>query len=145
MATDQSGPNRAEGVGDLSQLKRRAKQLLRSYRSGDPQAVETVGQHFDGADPERFRLAQAQLVLARSLGFPSWAKLRASLDVPGSRKRRPRTIPDRMRDKRYVYDVDIVDGDQAWALFEACSDGDAQAVRSLLDPRPVIITSIPPS
>ena len=38
-----------------------------------------------------------------------------------------------MRGERYIYDVDRVDGDQAWALFEACREDDAAAVRALLD------------
>ena len=32
----------------------------------------------------------------------------------------------------YVYDVDPVDGAQAWALFEACRDGDEATVRKLV-------------
>ena len=33
---------------------------------------------------------------------------------------------------RYVYDVDPVDGDEAWACFEACRDGDLDRVRELI-------------
>ena len=33
---------------------------------------------------------------------------------------------------RYVYDVDPVDGEEAWALFQACRDGDLDRVRELI-------------
>lgn len=46
--------------------------------------------------------------------------------------RRPRTRPAEMTG-RYVYDVDPVDGDEAWAFFEACRDGDLDRVRELID------------
>lgn len=34
---------------------------------------------------------------------------------------------------RYVYDVDPVDGEQAWGFFQACRDGDLDRVRELID------------
>ena len=35
--------------------------------------------------------------------------------------------------------MDAVDGEQAWALFEACRDGDAQAVRALIEADPNLL------
>lgn len=40
---------------------------------------------------------------------------------------------------RYVYDVDPVDGEQAWALFEACRDGDEARARALLAGDPNLV------
>ena len=136
MSTEHTDPLSVPApIRDLPQLKRRAKELLRSFRQGDPEAVRTVEAHFDGADQKRFRLAQAQLVLARSLGFPSWTRLRAAADAVSPRRgeRRQRTRPSWMHSRQYVYDVDAVDGDQAWALFEACRDGETETVRALLE------------
>ncbi len=139
MSTDQSGSlNGPEALRDLKQLKRRAKELVRAFKRGDPEAVQTVDRHFDGADPERFRLAQAQLVLARSMGVPSWARLRDAVDAASGSKRtrRPRTRPGAMVGKTYIHDIDPIDADRAWDLFEACRDGDAEKVRTLLDADP---------
>ena len=40
---------------------------------------------------------------------------------------------------RYVYDVDPVDGDDAWAFFEACRDGDLDRVRELIGHDPALV------
>ena len=40
---------------------------------------------------------------------------------------------------RYVYDVDAVDGEEAWAFFEACRDGDVGRVRELLERDPALV------
>ncbi len=129
--------SRREDLRDLPQLKRRAKELLEAFRAGKTEAVALVGEHFVGADPISFRLAQAQLVLARTLGFASWARLRQAAGVE-SPERRARIRPAEMHG-RYVHDVDPVDGDQAWSLFEACRDGDAERVRKLLDGDPTLV------
>ncbi|MGE5833683.1 MAG: ankyrin repeat domain-containing protein [Acidobacteriota bacterium] len=65
----------------LDHLRKQAKRLYRAVRAGDgdalaqlrefhPRAAETVA---------AFRLADAQLVIARAYGFPSWAKLKQHL------------------------------------------------------------------
>ena len=106
----------------LEQLRKRAKDLLRAYRAGDPEARARVAAHHpraedhqrvgdrgagdrapggeaEGSDrtgdraagnpaaaPERdpsgadLKLSDAQLVIAREHGFPSWPKLRAYTD-----------------------------------------------------------------
>ncbi len=57
---------------NLEQLRKQAKELLRDARSGDPAALERLGDL-------PVRLASAQLVLAREHGYPSWPKLRSAL------------------------------------------------------------------
>jgi hypothetical protein len=61
---------------DLDQLRHQAKDLLRAFRSGDPEAAAEFARHHPGA-PERnaAKLADAQLVLARSYQAPSWPRL----------------------------------------------------------------------
>jgi hypothetical protein len=61
---------------DLNQLKRQAKELLRAVRRGDPEALSEFAEHH----PEKIipvdpKLADAQLVLARSYQAPSWPRL----------------------------------------------------------------------
>jgi hypothetical protein len=61
---------------DLDQLKRQAKELLRSIRRDDPAAVALLRQHHpEPIAPADAKLADAQLVLARSYDAPSWPRL----------------------------------------------------------------------
>src|SRR5690606_27444723 len=60
----------------LEHLRRQAKSLLHSLHAGDPSAVAELRElHPDSIDPEEARLADAQLVLARSYLAPSWPRL----------------------------------------------------------------------
>jgi Ankyrin repeat len=61
---------------NLDQLKHQAKDLLRGYRAGEPLASEEFKSHHpEIVSPEDAQLADAQLVLARSYGAASWARL----------------------------------------------------------------------
>jgi hypothetical protein len=70
-------PNRHLPVRpDLEQLKHQAKDLLRRLRSGDPGAIEDFQKHHSKPlKPADARLADAQLVLARSYLVRSWPRL----------------------------------------------------------------------
>ena len=62
---------------DLEQLKKQAKDLLRSANSGDTSTIKKFAQlDLHPASDGRYRLAHAQLVIARGEGFESWQKLR---------------------------------------------------------------------
>src|SRR5687768_12935078 len=61
----------------LEHLKNQAKELLRAYRRGDPDALarfRAAGIPSAGAAP---KLVDAQRLVARDYGFASWAKLKA--------------------------------------------------------------------
>ena len=61
---------------DLQQLEHQAKDLLRAIRAGDREALADLAEYHPGpVDPARARLADAQLVLARSYSAPSWPRL----------------------------------------------------------------------
>ena len=61
---------------NLDQLRNQAKDLLRSVRSSDADALEEFRKHHpQPANPQSVRLADAQLALARSYGLPSWPRL----------------------------------------------------------------------
>lgn len=65
---------------NLDQLRHQAKDLLRAIRKGDVGAVAELQKHppkQDGTpiDPASAKLADAQFVLARSYGLPSWPRL----------------------------------------------------------------------
>jgi hypothetical protein len=62
----------------LEYERKEAKALLRRLRAGDPDAlVRARAMHptTDASHPERIRLADAQLVIAREYGFRSWPRL----------------------------------------------------------------------
>jgi ankyrin repeat protein len=73
---------------DLDQYRKQAKDLLRAHRAGDEEAIRRIRTHHPklrrnapGAIRDAaFALADAQLVLARELGLPSWARLRAHIE-----------------------------------------------------------------
>ncbi len=62
---------------DLRQLRQQAKDLLRAIRRGDPVAIAKLREHHASppADPAATKLADAQLVLARSYSATSWPRL----------------------------------------------------------------------
>jgi len=61
---------------NLDQLKRQAKDLLRDLRAGDTAAIAELREfHPNAIDPAAAKLADAQLVLARSYEAPSWTRL----------------------------------------------------------------------
>ncbi|MDB5384702.1 MAG: hypothetical protein JWM11_348 [Planctomycetaceae bacterium] len=64
----------------LVQLRKQAKDLLKSYVTGQHAAVAEVGRFEQTPDRSRFALADAQRVLARAYGFSSWGKLKEHVD-----------------------------------------------------------------
>ena len=85
----------------LEQLKKQARELLESFRSGHPEAVRLFAELHPNKNAPRFALHDAQLVLARSYGLPSWPRLKEEVDRLNS------DFAERVR--RFV--VDAVDGD----------------------------------
>lgn len=69
---------------DLEKLRRRARELQRGVRAGEPDALARAAEHHpDGApdDPAAFPLSAAQLVVAREYGFASWPRLHRYVDT----------------------------------------------------------------
>ncbi|MGQ0646416.1 MAG: ankyrin repeat domain-containing protein [Gemmatimonadaceae bacterium] len=61
---------------DLEQVRRQAKELLDAIRSGDAAASSELREHHpESIDPSAAKLADAQLVLARSYRASSWTRL----------------------------------------------------------------------
>ena len=65
---------------NLDQLRRQAKELRDSARSGDPVAADRFARHHRSVQPGEASLAAAQMVIARELGFSSWPALKAAVD-----------------------------------------------------------------
>lgn len=63
----------------LDRLRKIAKRLRTSVEAGEPDAVVLVSEFHPRGARARLTLADAQLVVARSYGFASWAKLKRHL------------------------------------------------------------------
>ncbi|MCH7735681.1 MAG: hypothetical protein IH961_10775 [Chloroflexi bacterium] len=69
----------------LDSLKKQARQLLKGYKSDQPDAVERIQAALVELPPsaaESFTLRHAQQVLAREYGFSSWQKLADEVGQP---------------------------------------------------------------
>ncbi len=94
----------------LDHLKGQAKALLASFRSGDADAIA----RFAEIGKPQPRLADAQLAVARSYGFESWARLKRFVEGSADRKA---------------------------ALFAAIRAGDRERVAAILDQHPALAGS----
>src|SRR5947208_914875 len=73
---------------NLEQLRKQAKDLLKSLKSGDPEAIKRIQENHprwarvSGSDirDTPFSLSEAQLVIAREYGFASWPRLKEHVD-----------------------------------------------------------------
>src|SRR5262245_12679178 len=96
MSVEES-PRKLPDHPSLEYLRKLAKQRLRELQGGKPEA----------------RLSEAQLVVAREHGFPSWRVMKAEVERRSSAA--------------------------AEAFFSACAAGDAAALRALLDLEPGLV------
>ncbi|HEY3796778.1 MAG TPA: DUF1835 domain-containing protein [Caulobacteraceae bacterium] len=98
MPDDMAG--RADGRLNLEQQKKRAKELLRGLHAGDGAATSRLRErHPRGPSltPSKAQLADAQLVLAREVGFDSWPKLKAHAEALAAARTaaaKPELAPD---------------------------------------------------
>jgi hypothetical protein len=89
------------GDANLEQLRNHAKTLQRRVRSGDNEAVALARELHPrltdsatgAAGLGAFTRADAQLVLARLYGFPSWTKLRRHVELVKQYSRSPHRQP----------------------------------------------------
>jgi hypothetical protein len=94
-------PRGLPGNANLEQLKNGAKSFQRTVRAGDPGAAEVVNEFHPRLAVARpgapelagFTRADALLVVARRVDFPSWAKLKAHLELVERYSRSPHAQP----------------------------------------------------
>jgi ankyrin repeat protein len=120
---------------DLDQLRRQAKELLTAFRAGDPDAVAEVRARYHDADPDGFALHDAQLVLARSLGFDSWPKLKAYVD--GATVRR---LVEAVRANDFSEVNALIDRRSELANMEVAGDDEHRAIHyAVIDRSPEMV------
>lgn len=141
---------------NLDQFKRQAKELLKSYRAGEPNAVAEVERHEHSPDPTAFALHDAQRVIARSYGFASWQKLKSYVEaICVYRQAEPKSDDDANRFLRLAC-LTYFDGDHpsrrerarqllaedpliaASNIYTAAAVGDVQAVSDWLAQTPEV-------
>jgi ankyrin repeat protein len=94
-------PRGLPGNANLEQLRNGAKSFQRAVRAGDRGAAAVVHEfhpRLRSAQPgspelDTFTRADAQLVVARQFGFPSWPKLKAHLELVADYSRSPHHEP----------------------------------------------------
>ena len=104
----------------LEQLRKQAKELLRALRAGDPASRSRFAAAHRGDQSQGMRLADAQFVIARELGFASWARLKhhiAALERPSD------------------FDEPLW-GRDTWPFLTAVYAGDEKTVKQMLAREP---------
>jgi ankyrin repeat protein len=103
----------------LEQLRKRARDLQRAHRAGDPDAHARAAAAGVDAPATPLKLSAAQLAIAREHGFPSWPRLRAYVE----------RVTTHGRDLQHAYhdDLDYYAG-RAYGLLASAHDGTPGAV-----------------
>ncbi len=107
---------------NLDHLKYQAKDLLKAIAARDPQAAQRIREFHPrftkATDAEifdtPFTLSDAQLVIARESGFPSWARLKNRIEKPTRADNLNLPMHERIEDTSFRRAVDLLDtGDVA--------------------------------
>ncbi len=151
----------------LESDRKRAKSLLRALRSADPESLTRLRTHHprfqqrgdesishgdraisradEAISPDKLRLADAQLVIAREYGFSSWPQLGQRI------KRMTASFDERLKSflqqacggsldqaKRMLeHDPDLARAD----LYAACATGDSERALALLEEDPKLAST----
>ncbi len=135
-----NAPRRLPAQPSLENLRKQAKDLLEAYRSGDPAAVAEVHRFERTPEPDSFALNDAQRILARAYGFPSWPKLKAFVDgvtiarfaevVQAGDLAQVRSM---LASRPELVGMDRSEGDEHRGLHYAVLAHDAEMVRLLME------------
>ena len=121
---------------DLEQLHRQAKELLRAIHTGDASAIAELSvHHSESIDPSSTKLADAQLVLARSYGASSWTRLVHAVQLAEAiRRDDPAAVAALVtRNPALVHEHVLIREDSGWGppMTYAANLGRARIVRLL--------------
>jgi ankyrin repeat protein len=129
---------------DLEQQRKRAKELLVAHRAGDVEAVARVHANLpraQGMVPDEVRalplvLADAQLVVAREAGFPTWPRMKKEVERAGMTDPvKPLERAVRARDERAVKAALATKEPARWEAREALEvavENDDREIAALL-------------
>jgi hypothetical protein len=119
----------------LDHLRHQAKDLRKTLAAKDPATAQLVREfhprHHKSPDEAiftaSFKLSDAQLVIARSHGFPSWASLKQRIERPLPAADYKLSYYDRIADKDFVQALRFIDA------------GDAAFLRAHLESHPTLV------
>jgi len=111
---------------NLEHLKHQARDLLKERAQRDPQAAQRIREFHprfiratdDGIFTASFKLADAQLTVARERGFASWPRLKARIHQPSQADRLDLPHQERIVDPIFRRAVDLLDAGDAEDLRE---------------------------
>jgi hypothetical protein len=111
---------------NLDQLKHQAKDLIKEHAAhsqGAAQLIREFHHRFRGASDAaifaaEFKLSDAQLIIARESGFPSWTRLKARIERPTHADRLDLPHHERIEDTEFRRAVDLMDAGDAAKLAE---------------------------
>jgi len=129
---------------NLAQQRKRAKDLRRAHQEGNMEAAVRIARHLPRArslSPETilispFTLSEAQLVVAREAGFPSWPNLKHHIEGPSGIDRNEALI-----DAALEGDTDAVDRDPSAStesIYVACALANVEAAFAILNDTPEV-------
>ena len=131
----------------LEQLRKQAKELLRSARAGDESALARLAltKRFGILPAAAPKLSDAQLAIAREYGFDSWPKLVRHVEsLAGARTSAlpPLIRPIELTSGRTwtLADGTTASTDDVYAMFAAARDGDFATLRRLVARAPALAT-----
>lgn len=109
---------------NIGHLKSQAKDLLKAHAAKDPQLAQRLREFHprlhQASDAEIFgaklRLSDAQLMLAREYGFPSWARLKHRIEQPTPADNLNLPHHERIDDPAFRHAVDLLDAGDATGL-----------------------------
>jgi ankyrin repeat protein len=133
-------PRRLPKKPSLEQLRKQAKDLLRAYRSGDPDAIAQIHSFERNTSPAGFALSDAQRVIARGYGFASWPKLKAFVDgvtvarfAEAVKRSDIAQVRSMLASRPELIAMDMSANDEHRALHFAVLQRDAAMVRLLME------------
>ncbi len=127
----------------LEQLRKQAKDLLRSGRAGDRNALGRIAETGRSPHGPRLTLATAQRAIAREYGFPSWPTLVHHVEArQGGFVLGPLIRPVELKTGRLwkLSNGSHVPADDVFAVFLAARDGDVGTITRLVTGNPLLAT-----
>jgi hypothetical protein len=109
---------------NIDHLKYQAKDLLTALAARDPQAAQRIREFHPRLDKAadavifdtKLKLSDAQLVIAREYGFPSWVRLRKHIAIPTPAGNLSAPHHERIEDPAFRRAVDLLDAGDAEGL-----------------------------
>ncbi len=137
----------------IAALKKRAKSLLKSVRSGDEQALARIAPYFP--NPSIIGLQEVHLMLARERGYSSWSQLKTNLTTSADPHSTKEELANRFlslvtvsyfanvpADAKRFNEAAVLLGEHPEIIdniYVASAVGDADLVSQLLDERPGLL------